>query len=376
MSDRPSVAFAWPVTASVGPGLEGAVAATTRVSSVGERGTLEIRGVPVEVLAGRASFEEVACLLIHGVRPTEEMRDELRAGRHLPEGVAAMVCSLPRDTHPTRMLRAAVSALGCFEPPGEDHGPRIVGQVAALAGVVARHRRDLSPLRVEPGASIAERLTAAIADGPADRVLVEALDLCLVLYADNGMDAPTFCSMVVGSARADPYYNVVAGLSALRGPRVGGASELILRALLPIADATAARTWVRNRLDAGQRIPGFGHRVFRAPDPRVAILRERAEALAVRRGDRRLLDIARAVEEEAGARLETRGIHPNVNLYAAVIFHLCGADPEMLPCLIAVGRMAGLVARVGEYLAHNRLIRPLCRYVGPAERRFVPLEER
>jgi len=379
------------VTCQVGSGLDGVIAAATRVSCVdGERGTLEYRGVPIARLAGRASFEEATCLLIRGVQPGadpggwQSLCGDLRAGRELPDGVAAIVRSLPPGTHPTRLLRAGVSAVGCFElGPGEDlsgkrhwDALRVVGQVAALAGVIARCRRGLAPLDIGPDSSFATGLVACLADGEPDPLAVEALDLCLVLYADNGMDAPTFTSMVVGSTRADPFYNVVAGLSALRGPRVGGAGEEILRELLPLRDADQARAWVESRLAAGRRIPGFGHRVFRVPDPRVPIMREHAGRLAARLGDSRLFDVTRAVDEEAEERLGPRRIHANVNLYSAVVFHLLGAAPELVPCLVAVGRMAGLVARVREYLADNRLFRPLSRYIGPPERAFVPLEDR
>lgn len=381
----------WPVTSRVGPGLAGAITGATRVSAVdGEQGRLELRGVPIEVLAERATFEDVACLLIGSLRQSDDasawrdLRDRLRDGRGLHPDAVAIVRSLPAATHPMRLLRAGVSALGCFElAPGEDAAGvrhwgalRIVGQVAALAGVVLRHRRSRPPLDIGAGSSFAGALAAALTDARPDDEAVDALDLCLVLYADNGMDAPTFTSMVVGSALADPYYNVVAGLSALRGPRVGGSGETLLRELLPLADAAAARAWVARRLAAGAKIPGFGHRMFRVPDPRVAIARERAGRLASHVGDHRLLDVVHAVEEAATERLGPRKIHVNVNLYTAVIFHLLGAEPEMAPCLVAVGRMAGLVARVREYLAESRLFRPLSRYIGPAERPFVPLEQR
>ncbi len=442
----------WPITSRVGPGLEGAVVSETRVSCIdGERGSLSYRGIPIETLAKSASFEDVAALLIANIRidddakERQDFRQDLLAGREIPEDVVSIVTSLPRETHPMRLLRAGISALGCFEDaPGHDlagktrwQAHRIVGQIAALVGVIARHRSGRAHEPRDPGTSIAEGLLTALQGArlaaPSDRGHVErkqdgdppdepsdrrptdedirTLDLCLVLYADHGMDAPTFTSMIVGSCLADPYDNLVAGLSALRGPRVGGAGEEILKALLKLQDEDHARRWVRQTLRAGRRIPGFGHRVFRVPDPRVAVLRRCAEDLAHRRqaegaardsarrrqsggagenpahrrtgdssnkdnGYTRLFDIARAVVTEATTLLAPKQIHPNVNLYAALVFHFLGAEAELIPCLVAVGRTVGLVARVREYLAHNRLFRPVTRYVGPAERPFVPLEAR
>jgi len=397
----------WPVTCRVGPGLDGAIATETRVSCVdGETASLRYRGVPIEDLAGSVTFEEAAGLLIEDIRlssPEEtkrEWRDRVRASRELPPEVEAIVRSLPSDTHPTRLLRAGVSALGCFElAPGDDlagsqqwSDDRIVGQITALAAAVARHRRGQSPKRTDPTHSLAEGLLTAIQDQTPSSDAVDTLDLCLVVCADQGMDAPTFTSMIVGSCEADPYYNVVAGLSALSGPRVGGAAEAILDAITAVDDEDDARRWVRQALSNGHPIPGFGHRVYRSIDPRVAILRERAHTFATHAYAPRvseadptatsgvsgeaLLQIARAVEDEATQQLAPKGIHANVNIYASVLFHMLGAEPELVPCLIAAGRVAGLVARVREYLGQNRIFRPVSHYVGPAERPFTPPEER
>ncbi|MBD3335011.1 MAG: hypothetical protein GF355_05805 [Candidatus Eisenbacteria bacterium] len=381
----------WPLTGRVGPGLDGAVATATRVSSVdGAAGALAYRGIPIESLAGAVTFEDAAGLLIEDLGPDaapqrrERWRRRLRASRMLPAGVESILHSLPRETHPMRLLRAGVSALGCFElTPGDDIGGarqwsdyRIVGQVASLAAAVARHQQGAPARTASPDQSLAESLLDALGGGSPDQETVAALDLCLVVCADQGMDAPTFTSMVVGSCRADPYYNVVAGLSALSGPRVGGAAEAVLRLLLEQSDPDEAKGAVQRIVERGERVPGFGHRVYRTLDPRVPILRERAKSLAVHTGKRSFLEIALAFEDEASRQLAPRGIKANVNLYAAVVLHLLGAEPALVPCVISAGRVAGLVARVREYLEANRLFRPEENYVGPPERPFIALEER
>jgi citrate synthase len=229
---------------------------------------------------------------------------------------------------------------------------------------ICRHRRGLPPRRAAGRASLAEDLLDALGHAQPASDDKRALDLLWVLYAAHGLDAPTFTSMVVASCLADPYANIVAGLSALRGGRSGGAADQVLEQLLPIADTRSATRWVESTLAAGGVIAGFGHPAYRMPDPRVVILRKEVAAAARRHGRPELFEIARAVEEAATSALAPRGIHININFYGALLFHLLGAEAAVVPCLMAVGRMAGTTALVREALDTIRLYRPLCRYVG------------
>ena len=374
----------WPVTTEVGRGLAGVIATGTRVMWLDpSSGRLAYRGVPVERLAANPDFERVAFLLIGGTtadtdeQAWERFRINLRSSRELPPDVIALVRDLDPTTHPTRSLRAGISALGCHELSVDDdlsgdrhwRELRIVGQVAGLVGDIVRHRRgaDAGDDRSSTD-SLARGLLRAIGGCDPDPDDVRTLDLLWVLYAAHGLDAPTFASMVVASCLADPYTNVVAGLSALRGWKQGGASEAVLQQLLERSNPAEAETWVRRRLDAGGSIAGFGHPDYRMPDPRAVILRQRAATLARRKGLGELFDIARAIEGAATRELAPRGVHINVNFYGALLFHLLGADPPLAPCLIAIARMAGLVALVREALDGIRLYRPLSRYVGPEPR--------
>jgi len=371
----------WPVTTDVGPGLAGVIAAETRVMWLDpSSGQLSYRGVPVDALAADADFEAVAHLLITGrragddARGLEEFRSRLRASRALPPRVHELIGRFDRSTHPTRMLRAGISAAGCHEP---DHGEgdrlelRVVGQVAALVGAIARRRAGLPPREAPEASSLAEGLLAAMGGDRAEADDVRALDLLWVLYAAHGLDAPTLTSLIVASCHADPYDNIVAGLSALRGKRAGGAAESVLRQLLPLEDPGEAEAWVTATLRAGGRIAGFGHHAYRMPDPRVVVLRRAVAALARERDRAGLFDVARTVESAATAALAPRGVHINVNFYGALLFHLIGAEPSLVPCLIAVGRMAGTTALLSEAHGRIRLYRPRCRYVGPEERRYA-----
>jgi len=373
----------WPVTTDVGPGLAGVVAAETRVMWMDpSSGNLSYRGVPIDELAAGRDFEEVAHLLITGREAGEDapglidFRRRVRSSRSLPRDVVELIRSLDATTHPTRMLRAGVSALGCHELSVEDdlagtrhwEELRIVGQVAALVGAICGYRAGHTPHAVREGCSLAEGLLAALNDREPQADEVRALDLLWILYAAHGLDAPTFTSMIVASCLADPYYNIVAGLSALRGSKTGGAGEGVLDQLLSLRDASEADAWVRQTLEEGGIIAGFGHRAYRMPDPRVAILRKEAAAMARSRGRADLFEVARAVESAATRALAPREVFININFYGALLFHLLGADPPLTPCLVAVGRMAGMAALVREALDTIRLYRPVSRYVGPARR--------
>jgi citrate synthase len=375
----------WPVTTDVGPGLSGVIAAETRVMWLDpSSGQLAYRGVPVDSLANRADFEEVAYLLITGNTEADDpsglsaFRDQVRSSRYLPPGVETLIRTLDPDTHPTRMLRAGVSAVGCHELKVDDdlsgdrqwRELRVVGQTAALVAAICHHRAGRVPHDPEPGCSLAEGVLAALNNRTPTPDEVRVLDLLWVLFAAHGFDPPTFASMIVASCLADPYYNIVAGLSGLRGPKTGGAAEVVLEQLLPLRDSTAAENWVERTLAEGGVIAGFGHHAFRMPDPRVVVLRKETAALARARGRDDLFEVARTVESLATAALAPQGVFINVNFYGALLFHLLGVDPPQVPCLIAVGRMAGTAALVREALDGIRLYRPLSGYVGVPERRL------
>jgi citrate synthase len=375
----------WPVTTDVGPGLAGVVAAETRVMWLDpSSGQLAYRGVPVDSFANRADFEEVAHLLITGKgsgddpKGLADFRRQVRSSRNLPHDVIELIRALDPDTHPTRMLRAGVSAVGCHELTVDDdlsgerlwRELRVVGQTAALVGEICRHRAGLQPCEPEPGCSLAGGVLAALNDRPPTADEVRALDLLWVLYAAHGLDPPTFTSMIVASCIADPYYNIVAGLSGLRGPKTGGAAETVLDQLLPLEDPMEAEAWVAETLADGGVIAGFGHHAYRMPDPRVVVLRKEVASMARTHGRAELFEIARAVEVAATSALTPRGVYINVNFYGALLFHLLGAEPPLVPCLVAIGRMAGTAALVREALDGIRLYRPLSRYVGVAERRL------
>jgi citrate synthase len=382
------------VHTDVGPGLDGVIAAETRVAWLDpSSGLLHYRGVPVERLAGKYTFEQVVHLLLTGHAPEDDLErfeqtlEEVHSARQLPDDVLQLLRATPPSVHPTRTVRAVMSALGCHQMTVDDdltgdrhwHDLRIVSQMAAVVAEVARHRRGVgasSPRQVDTTTTLAADVLCALNGRSPGADEIEALDLLWTVMADHGLDGPTFTSMVVASCLADPYTNLVAGLSALCGPRLGGAGETVLHQLTRLDDVDEARTWVGTAISSRTRIAGFGHRLYRMPDPRAVPLRKCAALLARSTGREQLFEIARTVEDEATRRLATKGVHINANFYTALVLSMLGADPPMVPCLLMVGRMAGLVARVREALETIRLYRPISRYVGLASRLVIPLENR
>lgn len=381
----------WPVTTVTSQGLSGVIACETKVAWVNPcTGDLSYRGIPIQDLAGSATFEEVTYLLVEGKhwkKHPEEFQsfcNMLHSVRQIPVEVLHILSSQPVNTHPTRLLRAVISALGCYEMRQNDTHEYnhhwadvwIISQVAALVGHIARYRKGLKPLISDYRQSLAKDMLYMILSIKPTKEQVKLLDLLWVLYADHGLDAPTFTGMVVGSTMADPYYNIVAGLSALRGPLVGGAVERVIQMFVGLRDANVAKAWTEVMIAKGYNIPGFGHRIRHQPDPRVDILREFLPKYAKTIEQKLLLEVSTTIEDTASAYLNPKGIYANINFYSPLLFHYLGVEPEMVPCFYAIGRMAGLVARIQEYLDDNRIFRPRERYTGKKEHTYIAMENR
>lgn len=380
----------WPVTTDTAPGMSGVIACDTNVAWLNPNtGELSYRGIPIRELALKATFEEVAYLLVEGKhwknRPEEfqSFCERLHRVRQMPMQILNIISSQSAKTHPTRLLRAVVSAIGCFEMTAKDtredshwEDVWIISQVAALVGNIARYRKGLRPLISDYRQSLAKDMLYMILNTKPTKKQIRLLDLLWVLYADHGLDATTFTGIIVGSTRADPYYNIVAGLSAMRGRNQGGTVERVMRMLLGLRDANVARAWTKAMLAKKYVIPGFGHRMYNQSDPRVRIIKRVIPEYAVTPEQKLLLEVAMTIEDTASERLAEKGVFVNINFYSALLFHYLGVEPEMVPCFYAVGRMAGLVARMREYLKNNRLFRPRERYIGETDRIYRPLEKR
>lgn len=352
-------------------GLDDVIAADTVLSHVdGAAGRLIIRGHDLEELAGRWSYEAVAALLWDGFVPgiTEA---EIRAG--LGEARAALfdtaIALLPqaKTLTPVEALRLMLAALPDASPVPAHL--LVTAAVPVFAAAIVRQGRGLAP--VAPDATLGQaadflRMVRGTTPEPAH---IRALDTYLVTVVDHGLNASTFAARVVAATRAGMASSVVAGLCALKGPLHGGAPGPVLDMFDAIGTPAAARAWLAEALDRGERLMGFGHRIYKVRDPRADVLK--AAAAGLKGGDNRVR-LAEAVEAAAldllAARKQAKPLQTNVEFYTALVLEALGLPREAFTAVFAAGRVAGWAAHVLEQEATGRLIRPQSRYVGPAPR--------
>ena len=373
-------------------GLEGIAVAETRLSDVdGERGRLVIGGYPVEELAPKARYEEVLHLLWYGRVPSEDESESLRArlaaARDLPAATVALLRAASRGgVGAMDALRMGLDTLSLVErcPSDEsrhadfDRAIGLTARAATIAAAYRRLRRGLDPLTPDPALGHAANYLYMLEGREPAPEAVRALETYLITVVDHGMNASTFTARVVTSTRSDMYSAIVGAVGALKGPLHGGAPGPALDMVFALRERAAASghrlreeaaAHVRGMLSAGERIMGFGHRVYRVRDPRADVLGGAAARLYDRLGDRRLYDDARAVEDvvlQVFAELKpNRRIATNVEFYTALLLHGIGFESDLFTPTFAVARMGGWTAHILEQAANNRLIRPAATYVGP-----------
>jgi citrate synthase len=363
-------------------GLEGVVAATTRLSEVnGERGELTIAGFPVVELAQHATFEETVWLLWHGELPrVEELQSfhaQLAAARDLPKDVIALLrASAAADLDPMDALRIAAGALSLASADAV----RLVASLPTIAAAYWRLRRSQEPIAPRRDLGHAANLLYMLSGEAPDAERVRALETYLNTVVDHGLNASTFTVRVITSTGSDLVSAVVGGLGALKGPLHGGAPGPALDMVFEIGSADRAEAVLREKLARGERLMGFGHRVYKVRDPRADVLAAAAERLFTRAGDMNLYRLAREVESVALRLLEEqkpgRRLQTNVEFYTALILHGLGFDVSLFTATFAVSRVAGWIGHAFEQQRANRLIRPQSEYVGPRGRTWMPIEMR
>jgi len=365
-------------------GLEGVVAAETRVSGVdGEAGELVIAGFPVEELAERASFEETVYLLWHDALPDPEQlaafREELAGRRALPRATLELLRAVVAEGVPAMdSLRMAAGTV----MPGESYAEALA-LVARLPTIVAAYGRMLrgeEPVAPDPELGHAANFLYMLTGEAPGKEFARALETYLNTVSDHGMNASTFAARVIVSTRSDVVSAVVGAIGALKGPLHGGAPGPALDVVFEIGEADRAEGVLREKLGRGERLMGFGHRIYRVRDPRADVLAAAARRLYDTDGDRRLYELALDVERTALRLLAEhrpgRNLQTNVEFYTALLLHGLGLPTELFTPTFAVGRVAGWTAHCFEQQASDRLIRPQSAYVGQRDRRWVPPEER
>jgi len=372
--------------APVSEGLEGIVAAESRICFVdGVQGRLIYQGYDIHDLAAHAGFEEVAYLLWHDDLPTRAQLDALNkdlvAARALPEPVLSLLRGFPRDVLPMDALRTATSALGIYDPESRDNSQaanlrkavRLTAQTATMVAAIGRCREGKDPVAPDPSLSHAANFLAMLWGRKPDDTSVKTIEIALILHADHELNASTFAARVTAATLADMHSAITSAIGTLKGPLHGGANEAVMRLLLRIGDPAKVVPAAREMLAAKQKIPGFGHRVYRTEDPRATHLRRMSEELGRRKGEPKWFEMSRALEQFM---LSEKHIYANVDFYSASSYYYLGFPLELFTPVFAVSRISGWTAHVLEQLADNRLIRPRAEYVGPVNRTYVPIEQR
>ncbi|PRB43521.1 2-methylcitrate synthase [Arthrobacter sp. MYb23] len=368
-------------------GLAGVVVDYTAVSKVNpDTNSLLYRGYPVQELAAKCSFEEVAYLLWNGELPDKWQLAEFsvreRSGRALDPVVKSIIDSLPLAAHPMDVCRTAVSVLGARHELAEDSSPaanmkKAVDLWAAMPAVVAydqRRRRGLDV--VEPREDLdysANFLWMTFGEDPVDEV-VEAFNVSMILYAEHSFNASTFTARVVTSTLSDLHSAVTAAIGALKGPLHGGANEAVMHTFDEIGirseesleeAASRAKTWMEDALAQKKKVMGFGHRVYKHGDSRVPTMKAALDKMIAHYGRPELLGLYNGLEQAMG---EAKAIKPNLDYPAGPTYHLMGFDTPTFTPIFVASRITGWTAHIMEQLASNSLIRPLSSYNGAEQR--------
>ena len=362
---------------SMASGLEGVVAATTRLSHVdGEAGELVIAGFPVGELAANATFEETTWLLWHGELPTPEelnaFRAELARSRALPAATLALLRECARAR--VDAMDALRIAIGTVSLVSND-AAAIVGLAPTIVAAFARLSAGKEPIAPRADLGHAANYLFMLSGALPDAERVRGLETYLNTVIDHGLNASTFTCRVIMSTGSDLVSAIVGAVGALKGPLHGGAPGPALETVFEIGDASRAEQLLRKKIERGERLMGFGHRVYKVRDPRADVLAAAAERLYTRAGDMGLYTLARAVERTAIRLLEEykpgRRLQTNVEFYTALLLHGLGLDVSLFTPTFAISRVSGWIAHALEQRAANRLIRPKSAYVGPRDRRWA-----
>jgi len=370
-------------------GLEDVVATSSAICYLdGERGVLAYCGYDIHDLAKSATFEEVCFLLWHRRLPSRaelgDLQSQLAAGRALPEPIIRLMRSLP-PVDGMDALRTITSALAHYDSDLADASPqaqyrkavRLTAQVGTIVATWGRLQNGGGPLAPDPAMSHAASFLYLLSGERPNATAIRALDVALILHADHELNASTFAGRVAAATLTDIYSAIVAAIGTLKGPLHGGANAEVMRLLLELGEtATGERVddVIRGKLARKEKIPGFGHRVYKTEDPRATHLRKMSQDLGKRSGNSAWFDMSQRIEALVKGE---KKLNPNVDFYSASTYYALGIPIDLYTPVFAVSRMSGWTAHILEQYANNRLIRPRADYTGPTyPQRFAPLDQR
>ena len=352
----------------------------------GRAGELRYYGYSIHELAEHASFEETAYLLLHGELPTagelKAFDDQLKEARTIPAEVVdiiRMIC----EAHPMDVLRTAVSALAAFDPETSEvtsasvlrKGIRLTSQVPVIVAAHHRLRQGLDMVAADPQLGHAANFLYMISGERPSEEAARLMDLDFILHAEHGSNGSSFTARVVTGTDANLHAAMTAAIGALSGPAHGGAAENVMHMAREIGEPANAKAYVKAKRKNREAIMGFGHRVYRAEDPRARHLRDGVERLSKEKGEPQWNDILVALVE-AMQPYARHGVNVNVDFYSGVIYHLHGIPEDLFVPIFAIGRIPGWTLQVLQQMESNILIRPLLQYNGPELRRYVRIEDR
>ncbi len=374
-----------PATAP-GKGLEGVIAANTRLSDVrGDIGQLIYCGYDINQLAGKVSYEEVVHLLHYNHLPNRKELTELKAAlaaeRDLPQGVIDLIKSLPKTTPPMHAIRTAVSALGCFDSECDADSQtaqrqkalRLVARIPVITAYFHRSRQGLELLPPSHTLGEAANFLYLINGVEPSEEKEKTLDMCYVLHADHGMNASTFSARVTIATLSDMYSAITTAIGTLKGPLHGGANEGVIKMLKEIGSLDKVDAYVHECIAQKKKIMGIGHRVYKTLDPRAPHLKRMAQILSSELGEPKWIQMSDRI---AQIMLHEKGLHANVDFYSATVYYSMGIPTDLFTPIFAIARTSGWTAHVLEQLADNRLIRPQSVYTGPVGLEVVPIDQR
>ncbi len=374
------------IPATAARGLEGIVAAHTRLSDVqGDVGQLIYCGYNINELAGKVSYEEVVHLLHRNHLPNQKELSELKAqlaeSRELPKGVIDMLQLLPEGTPPMHALRTAVSALGCFDAACDDDSMdaqrrkaiRLIAQIPVCTAYFHRARQGRELISPDPALGEAANFLYMMDGEPPSAEKRSTIDLCYVLHADHGMNASTFSARVTIATLSDMYSAITSAIGTLKGPLHGGANEGVIKMLLEIGSLDNVDAYVADCLAQKKKIMGIGHRIYKVLDPRAPHLKRMAQILGAKLGDPKWIQMSERIAE---IMLTQKSLHANVDFYSATVYYSLGIPTDLFTPIFAIARTSGWTAHVLEQLADNRLIRPQSVYTGPVGLKVVPIAQR
>ncbi len=370
-------------------GLEGVVAAETEMSYIdGVNGVLEYVGIAIDPLARHSTFEETVFLLLNKRLPNKAeltlFEKKLRSHYALSEQTQSIISKMPTSAEPMHVLRTVISSLALVDPDPNSVRPedvqakglKILAQAPAVVAMFDRLRRGLSPIEPDASFTFAENFLWLLNGERPTPTMARAFDACMILHADHGLNASTFTCRVITSTLSDIYSALTGAIGALRGPLHGGANEGVMHMLNELPSVDAVEKFVMGKLQRKERIMGFGHRVYKAYDPRATYLKTLAEQLAKDTGNADLYAKSKRVEDVMNREVAAKGIYPNVDFYSATTYHSIGLKLDLFTPMFALSRISGWTGHALEQLEANRLIRPKADYVGPHDVPYVPIDQR